>query len=177
MKYLRRFEKIIHQLSRFFSWVAAGSLLIMAILTALDVVGRYLFNSPITGTQDLIELGLVICVFGAMGHVTMVRGHIRADMLNPVLSKRGNAILSAGSFIISLLFAVILTWQTTIKAVDSLKNMDMVTSTISIPIAPFLAFTSIGLTMMILEMIFDIFLYIKEARDLDNPLFSGEETD
>jgi TRAP-type C4-dicarboxylate transport system permease small subunit len=173
MKYLRFFGKVIHRVSRFFSWVASISLFLMMFLTACDVTGRYIFNYPILGTQDLVELALVICVFGALGHTTLARGHIRADMLNPVLSKRNNAILGACSFILCLTMGILLTWQTSLKAVETLQNMHMTTSTISIPVGPFFAFAAFGLFLMTIEMIFDVIRYVREARDPDNPKYSG----
>jgi TRAP-type C4-dicarboxylate transport system permease small subunit len=177
MKYLRMFEKGVHKVSRFFSWIAAASLFVMVVLTTIDVAGRYVFNSPVIGTQDLVELGLVICVFGALGHVTLSRGHIRADMLNGVITKRSNAILSALSFIISAPIAILLTWQTASKAIENLKNMNIVTSTISVPVGPFFAFAAFGLLMLTIEMIFDIITYIKEAKDPDNPDYSRKTSD
>jgi TRAP-type transport system small permease protein len=174
MKYFRLFEQISHKVSRFLSWVASVSLFLMMFLTACDVVGRYIFNYPILGTQDMVELALVICVFGAMGHVTLARGHIRADMMNPLLSKRNNAILGAGSFILSLMFAPLLAWQTSLKAIENLQNLKIVTSTIPVPVGPFFAFAALGLWLLCFEMLFDIIKYIREAKDPSNPEFSKD---
>jgi TRAP-type C4-dicarboxylate transport system permease small subunit len=54
-------------------------------LTRVDVVGRYLFNSPLHGGTELTEIGLAVMVFAAMPVVTWRGGHIVVDLLDRFL--------------------------------------------------------------------------------------------
>lgn len=163
MSYYHKFEKAVHRISRAFMYVAAAALLVMMVLTTCDVIGRYVFNSPIRGTQDLIEFGLVLIGFSGLGYLTSERHHMRADMLNSKLSSRQNAIVSAGCFGLSLPFVVMLAWQTCVEAFK-VSTGTYVSQTISIPLGPFYLFAGFGLILLCVEIILDIVKYINEAR-------------
>ncbi len=162
MSYYRTFEKAVHKVSRSAMYIAAAALLVMMVLTSFDVVGRYIFNAPVKGTQDLIEFGLVLICFSGLGYLTSERHHMRADMLNSVLTRRGNAILGAACFIFSLPFAVFLSWQTCVEAIK-IASGNYVSATISVHLGPFYIFTGLGLILLCVEIVLDIVRYIEEA--------------
>jgi TRAP-type C4-dicarboxylate transport system permease small subunit len=163
VNYYRKFEMTVHMISRIFMYLGAVVLFLMMVLTTGDVFGRYLFNHPIQGTQDLTELGLVLIGFGALGYLTVERHHMRADMLNSMLSPRQNAIVGAACFIVSLPFAVILAWETFIEGLRMMSGTYL-SPTLSLPLGPFFLFAGIGLILLCAEMVLDIVRYISEAR-------------
>jgi TRAP-type C4-dicarboxylate transport system permease small subunit len=161
MKYI---EIAVHKVSYYMFIVAKISLILMAFLTGVDVFGRYFFDSPIIGAQDISELSMVLLIFGAIGWATYKRAHIRADMLYSVISKKKYAVLTAAGFAISLVLSILMTWQTCVSSINSLINSHLVTPTIRIPIAPFKLFTAFGLLVLSLELLFDLIKYIKEIN-------------
>jgi TRAP-type C4-dicarboxylate transport system permease small subunit len=164
MKYYEAFEKTVHKISGVFIYLSAAALFLMMMLTTADVIGRYILNSPIKGTQDLVELGLVVCAFAGLGYVTLHRQHIRADMINAVLSKRKNAILSSACFAISIPVAIALAWQTCAEGFKVFVAGKAGTPTISVPIGPFFLFAGLGLILLCVEILLDVIRYIHEAR-------------
>ena len=70
--------------------VRAGGIVLaaMMLMTFMDVVGRYLFNHPLTGTVDLTELFMGLIVFFGIGHTTMRQNHIAVDLLTSRLTGR-----------------------------------------------------------------------------------------
>lgn|SRR5690554_1077967 len=78
-------------LAFFLELVSSAVLFMLMALTCVDVVGRYLFNSPLHGGTELTEIGLAVMVFAAMPVVTWRGGHIVVDLLDrflgPVLVK------------------------------------------------------------------------------------------
>jgi TRAP-type transport system small permease protein len=163
MHYYRTFEKAVHRISRAFMYFAAAALFLMMILTTCDVVGRYMFNFPIKGTQDLIEFGLVLIGFSALGYLTSERHHMRADMLNSILSPRKNAIVGAACFLLSLPFAVILAWQTCEEGIKVMGG-NYVSATLSVHLGPFFLFAGFGLILLCVEIVLDIVRYLAEAK-------------
>jgi TRAP-type transport system small permease protein len=163
MNYYIAFEKVVHKISRSFMYIAAAALFLMMVLTTCDVVGRYIFNSPIRGTQDLIEFGLVLIGFSALGYLTSERHHMRADMLNSILSPRKNAIAGAACFLLSLPFAVILAWQTCAEGIKVMGG-NYVSATLSVHLGPFFLFAGFGLILLCVEIVLDIVRYIGEAK-------------
>jgi len=164
---MKTYEKIangFHKITNVFAWIGTIALFIMMALTFFDVIGRYVFNSPIIGAQDIIEQLMVILVFGVLGQVTIDRIHIRADVLNPVLSVRNYCIVSATSFTIAAIPAALMAWQTGIQAWTHVLNLNLGTGVILMPLAPFYVFACLGLIVLFIEMVFDISRYIVEAR-------------
>jgi TRAP-type C4-dicarboxylate transport system permease small subunit len=164
MKIVRIFIGAIHRISYIFSWLGAFALLVMMLLTFFDVLGRYVFRSPIIGAMDVSEQLMVVVVFCVLGQVTLDRTHIRADVLDPLLSKRNYSMLGAVSFLISAFAVFFMALQTTKEAWKTVLNLNLTTHTISLPIAPFYALAALGLILLFFEILFDIGRHISEAR-------------
>lgn len=61
-----------------------GAIILMAlmVMTAIDVVGRYLFNSPLKGGTELTEFALSALIFCAVPIVTLTGGHVVVELIN-----------------------------------------------------------------------------------------------
>lgn len=59
----------------------------LVLVTCLDVVGRYLFDSPLGGAFELIEVLLAALVFAALPITTWKGGHVEVDLLLPLLPR------------------------------------------------------------------------------------------
>ena len=62
--------------------IASVTLFMLMIITCVDVFGRYLFNSPLTGSTELTEMGLCILVFAAFPVISWRNEQIVVDMLD-----------------------------------------------------------------------------------------------
>ena len=76
-------NNILHKIS---------SVLLMALmfLTAADVIGRFFFNKPITGTYELTGLLLAVMIFFSLGAGQLQRNHIEIDFLQNGCPKETN---------------------------------------------------------------------------------------
>ena len=54
--------------------LASVVLFLLMLITCIDVVGRYLFASPLPGATELTEVGLAIMVFAAIPVITWCGG-------------------------------------------------------------------------------------------------------
>ena len=68
--------------------IASASLLAMMLITVIDVVGRYFFNVPLSGSGEATELLLAVVVFAGISLAAASGEHIRIDLLEHVLSPR-----------------------------------------------------------------------------------------
>lgn len=92
-------------LAFFLEAVSALVLFGLMALTCVDVVGRYLFNSPLHGGTELTEIGLAVMIFAAMPVVTWRGGHIVVDLLDRFL---GGRIVKALSLFAALVMSTCL---------------------------------------------------------------------
>lgn len=72
-------------LGRLCSWLSdIGALVLFAlmILTCVDVLGRYLFNSPLDGGTELTEFALAVIVFSSIPIITLTGGHVVVELVD-----------------------------------------------------------------------------------------------
>jgi len=74
-------EKVITKLNNGLQYVAQVVLIIMVFLVTFDVLGRWLFNQPITGAVEITELGLSMVIFLSIGYTHLKEEHVSIDFV------------------------------------------------------------------------------------------------
>jgi TRAP-type C4-dicarboxylate transport system permease small subunit len=96
--------------------ISAFILAVLAVLTFLDVVGRYFFNSPFTFTVEFTELAMGLIVYLAVGLTTHNNEHISVDVVTLRLRERMRALLEFITGILALGFLVLMIWRVWLQA-------------------------------------------------------------
>ena len=115
--------------------ICAVILLAMMGITLIDVVGRYLFNSPLIGATELTELMLVGVVFLGLPAVTLDRAHVSVSLLSDRLPARFQPLRE---FILSIVIAALLTaigWRI-FQQGNQIAGYGGTTETLDFPLAP-----------------------------------------
>ena len=73
--------------------------MIMFLMTG-DVLGRVLFNAPITGTPELVRISIVGIIFMHIPHTLWVNRHIRSDIILSRLKPRTKSIFEIFMFLV-----------------------------------------------------------------------------
>ena len=63
-------------------------LFLMMMITAVDVIGRYLLNKPLTGGFEITEMLLAALIYCGLPLVSQRREHIVIDTFDPWMSAR-----------------------------------------------------------------------------------------
>ena len=126
---------------------AAVILAVMALTTFVDVIGRYVFNRPLTFTLEFTELAMGLIVFLSVGLVTHTREHVSVDFVTLRMGPRLRAAVDVIINIISFLYLVVVVWRLGEKSWDLYKVGDM-TPTYFILLWPF------GLIMTVASLLF-----------------------
>lgn len=116
------FERALRALA-----LASGLILIFVMVyTVVDVVMRYVFNRPFSGSVEVTEFAMAMIVFLAMPYTGWVGAHISVDLFEKYLDRPSLRYLpSAISFIGAALFALI-AWRVVLEAaatVNQTSNM------------------------------------------------------
>jgi TRAP-type C4-dicarboxylate transport system permease small subunit len=111
---------------RLLALASGGFLLVLMVYTDVDVLLRYMFNSPFSGSVEFTEYMMAAIVFLAIAYCGWTGGHISVDLFNFALDRPTLRFLPAlMSFVGAALFAVI-AWQATretITTIDQVSNM------------------------------------------------------
>jgi len=92
-------------LAFFFNALAGLALMALVVITCIDVFGRYLFNQPLTGSTELIELGLGLVVFASLPVISWRNENVVVDILDKHFSATAHMIRS---HLINIIFAITL---------------------------------------------------------------------
>ena len=145
-------------LSTALGWAAMTILVAMVTLVTYDVVARYLFGNPLTGSADITQQMFAVMLFIGLGYSTRHHSHIRMTILvkriSPVWQRRLNLVTDLVGIVVVAFF----TREMFLLAMRSLERDE------NIPYAPFFfpAFWPqllilIGLTLFGLQLIVETF--------------------
>lgn len=118
--------------ARIFGLAAAAFLVAMMMVTVADVVLRSLFNIPITGTFDLVELLMVGTIFLAVPATYLREEHIVIDVVDHVAPRRFVDVLRWIGTVLTLVYLAVMGWQMIEPARDKIDFGD-VTLDLGIP--------------------------------------------
>ena len=118
-----------------FGGLAALSIFGLALITFVDVVARYAFNSPIPGAYEISELVMGVLIFAALPVVTWRGSHITIDLLDAITPRWIAGWRDGFMFAISSLVIGMLGWELWALAA-TLASYGDVTEYLRIPIHP-----------------------------------------
>ncbi|WP_165352841.1 TRAP transporter small permease [Loktanella sp. IMCC34160] len=114
---------------------AATILFCLVLITCVDVVGRYILDTPLTGAFELTEVLLAALVFLALPLATERREHVEVDLLG-LLGPRWNTLFSAFAGLFSAALLATFSWRLASHAWKAAQD-GSVTNALEIPLAPF----------------------------------------
>ncbi|UCG54781.1 MAG: TRAP transporter small permease [Dehalococcoidia bacterium] len=158
-------ENRTHAFTGILGKISAGFIFIMMLLVTADVFGRYVFNKPIKGAGEIIELMMVLVVYLAFAHIIFQKGNVTVDLLTSRLSSRTNAILNTITSLGSVVILGLIVWQLSIKGVEGVVSSHRVTLLLGIPEAPIYFAAAFGGLIACVELLFQGFHSFKQVKD------------
>ena len=138
--------------------IAASALLFaMMCLTFVDVVARYLFNSPIRGGFEMTELTLLVLIFAGLPLVSHGDEHVTMDFIDRMLPPRAlDMLVRAVHALVAAMF-FFLTWQMLIKA-GRISSYGDTTDVLRVTVGPFVYFMAAMIALTGLVHVFKVFV-------------------
>lgn len=108
---IRSAEKGVYKMETIFAYIGAAMLFIMMMLGAIDVIGRYLFNSSISGTIEINKNLMAGVVAFSWALTQAKRAHAKVEFIVECLSSRMRVVTGFIGDVLSLIFFGLITWQ------------------------------------------------------------------
>ena len=143
------------KINKIFDYAAIISGLILfslAILTFCDVFGRRFLNSPVTGTIELVEIGMALVAFLAMPRAFFLNANVSADFINNLNLGIFKTYLIIFKFILMLGIMSLMAYATTVTSFKFMDNQ-RVTLDLELYFYPFYFVCSIGMWLSVLAII------------------------
>lgn len=134
----------------------------MMLLTAADVILRYFFNRPITGSYDLTQYMMAILVASALAYCVVKKRNVVVELVVERLPLRVQIIIGSITSLLSVGFLCLLTWKGYLYA-NELYNSGIVSVVLRIPNFPFAYIVSFGVACLTLVSLADFLHYLSKA--------------
>ncbi len=137
-------------------------ILLMFLVTA-DVVGRYVFNSPIPGTLEIGESAMVFIVFLAYAHTEATGQHIRIQLIERWATPRQLQLLNVVACLAAILIYGVICWQAWGQAMYSLSIDQRMSGWLRLPLYPAKFVLVWGSFILVLQFIVSLSLNISKV--------------
>lgn len=110
---------VLDGLARLLAGAASVATCAMMMVTVADVVLRSLFNYPIFGTFDLVELGLVALIFLALPETFRREEHVAVDVVDHLAPARLVVLLRLLGMLLASGYLAFMLWHSVPRARDT----------------------------------------------------------
>ena len=151
MGWLERIKRGIQRINRFIAGVSGVFLIPLMIITAVDVVGRDVFNHPIPGTVELSQYMLAVFILLGLAYTHQVKAHVAVSIFTSHLNDRGQLILNIITTLLCLFISFIIAWQGWAVGIEERAVSDM----LRVPQYPFRLLVALAAFLLCLELLID----------------------
>ena len=105
----------------------------LILMTVISVIGRALFNTPIPGDFELVEIGGAVAVFSFLPYCQLTRGNVVVDFFTARIRPRSKALLDMVGNLLYTGIAALLTWRLALGGME-LKRYNESSMVLQVPI-------------------------------------------
>lgn len=147
-----RIYKVVGIISNIFLVCGVVAVCIIALVSSVDSIGRYILGSALRGASEYVETMMAVFVYG--GLATAIRE--RKCVVVPVFLERMNPrvrlfFVGVGNLCCALA-GVLVCSQVWLSASRNMVNFAYATEVVKIPYGPFYLFAFLGLCLVTLEL-------------------------
>lgn len=167
MKFCNKFAGAVRVLEKGGGWLSAFAVFFMAIITTVDVIGRYFFNHSITGTQEIVQLSMNVFVYAGLTYAMYKKDYVTVPVILDLLKPKVRMVIETIVTMLMFIAGCFLCYSLWVAAVKWMGKWAVVTTTLSIPQTPFYIFTAVCVTIICFELLFQSIQYIGKLANFN----------
>jgi TRAP-type C4-dicarboxylate transport system permease small subunit len=140
------------------------ALVVFMLMTNLDVLMRWLLNSPINGVSDVGPLVVAIATAAFFPFALTERYHVSIGFLGSLLGPRARLWLDAFAALVTWLFFILLSWQI-IRYTVELQQLGETTWVVQLPVAPWWSVVSFLMVVCAVVQLGVVVVEVSRARN------------
>lgn len=153
---MKSFRKITDKLTIWLVNLGWPFLTLTAIVVILSIFKRLIFKSPIPGTVEIVQYGVMTAIACGIPRVTFVKAHTRVTILLEMIKNRHvRAVLDLLTSIMAIAVFGMMTYQLYLGAIDVAANKQ-VTEFFGIPLVIPYIILIIGLIVMLIVLFYQL---------------------
>ena len=132
-------------------WALLGGLLLIGIvlMTAYSATTNLLFNAPIAGDFEVVEMGVALAVFAFLPFCQLTNANVSVDIFTMRAGPRFRVVMALFASLIAILFAILLFWRMSMGLLDY-REYEEYTAILGIPL--WMAFPPILFSLFLLAL-------------------------
>jgi TRAP-type C4-dicarboxylate transport system permease small subunit len=151
---LRRLDRGIRYIENVLLAICGVIFMAMIFLGTADVIGRYAFDSPVLGTQELMQVMMGAIVMLGWAYTQKEDGHVKVALVTNLFPARTRNVLNLVMTILALFLFIIIAYKSWGIASANFARRFLV---IDFPSGPFYFLVPVGAFFLCLEFIVSIF--------------------
>lgn len=155
-------NRLVRPLVRAIAFVAGFGLMFMMVLTAIDVILRFL-NRPIPGAYELIEYSMAVTVALSVTVCAHARAHITVDIVSQKLKKNAEKLLAALTTMVAVIYSIPILWQSSLQ-IQEMYASNMTSAVLRVSVYPFTAIVAVSFLFTTIVFIADVFNLLAEMK-------------
>ncbi len=155
MNAFQRVYRVYGRLLRGFGLISAVATFVMMVLVVANVLGRYLFNKPLTGTLEFTESLLVLIIFLSLALTQYDGGHIRVTLITRKLPPAWARIFTVISMLCGAGFFLWCAYAAWIFAVESFSFGEQEWGEVVFPLWPMKFVVFFGIALLAIQFLLD----------------------
>ena len=156
-------ERGLSRASKTLGYIACGVLGAMLLIYTFNVVGRFVFNRPLLGADEIVDLGLGALVSLALSYTALNKGHVRIDLITSKLPKRSQAIIDSITSLLGTGFWAVIAYLAGLRGWIGVFGENESTFILGIPLAPFMFVMAVGCFMLSLQLLIEFCHVVTQA--------------
>lgn len=104
------FDRAVNEATRALHVLAAIWLSLLAVTIVVDVVGRFFFNSPLTGTPEIVANSIVAIAFLQIPFAIRTYGMLRTTVVLERLGIGGRRLFNIVTYIVGIVVFATIAW-------------------------------------------------------------------
>lgn len=136
--------------SKILNGFSLGVFFLMILITFVDVLLRYLFSSPLSGTKEYTEALLILLVSFAIPYTVCNNKHIRVELITERLSEKNRLFLKGITDALSTGLTFLMTYQCIHQLIYFITSGKLIGAVMRIPAYPFQLALTLGCAIMLL---------------------------
>ena len=161
-KLVSAFNTIFDTTVRYFCYLAAATLVMIAIAISVDVILRYTINKPLMWVFEGTEYALLFITFLAATFVLQKEQHVKLDLVLNVMGTKLRARFSAFISFIMAVVCLVITWSSTQYLLYLYQNDVMIIKYYTIPQYTIYFIIPVGFFLLFIQSLKRAYNYLRQ---------------
>ena len=155
-----KLDRSYHMIERALNYVAAAFIFALMLLACAEVFMRFVFNSPIHGQADLVEIMIPTMGFFGLAYCQRLAGHVRMELLIHRMKGRALWLFEFTSNLATILIVLVMIWGTWTNFLNAYEIGDT-SMDAQIPVWPPKLIITVGFCLLLIRCVIAFFGYIR----------------